>query len=111
MIFLLVVGGFVIHISMLDGLDGFLLSRLFQEDTVYAEGYTDEGFRQVHIGMSETEVRQLLGDPLETYMPRQGVNRTSLQYSRSPGNTHYRIRAIFIRDGRVISKKVEFWVD
>lgn len=52
-----------VHFYLLDGLDGWFLS-LAGEDTVYATGYSDSGFRRVHRGMSEVELLELLGQPL-----------------------------------------------
>jgi hypothetical protein len=61
-----VVVGAVIWLDMhsLDGIPGILLLRLLGDDTRYAAGYTDRGFRAVHTGLTESEVRALLGPPL-----------------------------------------------
>lgn len=52
------------HIYLLDGLDGWLFSVLGENDTLYARGYSDAGFRQAHRGMPESELLKLLGTPL-----------------------------------------------
>jgi outer membrane protein assembly factor BamE (lipoprotein component of BamABCDE complex) len=36
-------------------------------DTVYAESYSEEAFRNVRVGMTMTEVQALLGEPLRRY--------------------------------------------
>ncbi|HEY7533986.1 MAG TPA: hypothetical protein VH681_14540 [Nitrospiraceae bacterium] len=53
-----------LHKRLLDGLDGEFLARTLGDTTKYADKYTDHGFRQVHVGMSDAEVRQLVGEPL-----------------------------------------------
>lgn len=52
-----------VHLYLLDGLDGWLLS-LAGEDTVYAASYSDSSFRHVHRGLAEVELLELLGPPL-----------------------------------------------
>ena len=52
------------HSYALDGPSGWLYSLAFDEDTVYAEGYSDEAFRRVRSGMSESAVLDLLRSPL-----------------------------------------------
>jgi len=96
---------------MLDGLDGLFWSLGFKEDTVYSPKYSDNAFKQINIGMSEAEVKRLLGEPIETYPPDKWRDSKSLRYSHSPGDTHYRIRNINVKDGIVISKYSEFYVD
>jgi outer membrane protein assembly factor BamE (lipoprotein component of BamABCDE complex) len=55
---------FILHVYLLDGLDGWFFSTGFPEDTVYAKGYSDGSFRKVHKGMNREEVLKLLGSPL-----------------------------------------------
>jgi outer membrane protein assembly factor BamE (lipoprotein component of BamABCDE complex) len=58
-------GGLVeAHLYLLDGLDGWLASLCFDEDTVYATGYSDAAFRSVHPGMTESELLGRLQTPL-----------------------------------------------
>jgi hypothetical protein len=65
-----------LHYWLLDGLPGFVLGVLLREDTVYAQRYSDRGFRAVRVGMSEQEVEHLLGRPLhETLDWRAGCDR------------------------------------
>ena len=58
---LLVVTMTTLHLSSLDGLDGRLLATFYGDDTEYADGYSDSGFRNVRIGSSAAEVTALLG--------------------------------------------------
>ena len=99
---------YVAHVSLLDGIDGTLLSALLGDDTVYAEGYSDAKFRQVVLGSSQEEVFSILGPPLET-----GVHNgeSILRYARSAHDSNYHVRVIVLRDGRVSEKLHEFYVD
>jgi hypothetical protein len=110
---LLAIAGDVTHVATLDGLDGVFWSSMFHEDTVYAPGYSDTAFRKIHAGMPESEVKALLGAPISLYPAYQntGQDWTTWCYSDSPGDTHYRIRAIRMKDGVVIGKHAEFYVD
>jgi outer membrane protein assembly factor BamE (lipoprotein component of BamABCDE complex) len=60
-------GLIALHVYLLDGLHGWFFSSgegPFEEDTVYAPGYSDKAFRRVKRGMSEQEVLNILGSPL-----------------------------------------------
>jgi hypothetical protein len=50
---------------VLDGREGCVTPLFFQEDTEYAPGYSAAAFQQLRVGMSEQEVRALLGPPIE----------------------------------------------
>ena len=103
----LVAGGFIIHVATLDGLDGFILSMLFEDSTQYAPGYTAAAFRQVETGMSEKQVYTLLGQPLDTH---SRDNIVYLWYSK-PQKSHFRDRKVILRHGLVVDKNAEFYVD
>ena len=96
------------HIRSMDGLDGLFFSRLFQEDTVYAPGYSDTAFRKVTVGMSQAEVLALLGPPISEW---ESCDNMAMGWSRSPGDTHYRQRAVFFQNGVVTKSLSEFFVD
>jgi hypothetical protein len=53
-----------IHYLSLDGIHGAVMARVLGHDTKYAAGYTTRGFRAVRAGMTESQVRQLLGPPM-----------------------------------------------
>jgi hypothetical protein len=61
---LLVSGLYAAHLYLLDGLDGWLYSIAFDEDTVYSKGYSDGLFRRVDAGMSESDLLRLLHAPM-----------------------------------------------
>jgi hypothetical protein len=82
---------------------------MLREDTRYSPGYSDRGFRAVKVGMEAAEVERLLGKPLDH---RIFDGNLIWFFSRSPGDTHYRLRVIhFDPDGRVRKKSSEFYVD
>lgn len=105
----------------LDGLDGFLWSLLSDEDTVYAPGYSDRSFRQVQIGMTAGEVLTRLGEPISRYhLTGQPLNDWSRsfpiesvcwQYSCSPSDSNFRMRYVYVKNGKVVGKRTGYWVD
>lgn len=111
----LVAAGVAIFILLpIDGYGGWVLSFLAdKEDTVYASGYSDEGFRRIRPGMSEQEVVDLLGAPLEKYSfeDDHGVQRVGWRYSKSAHGQSFRIRAVVFDEGRVKSVFREFYLD
>lgn len=60
----LITGMLLTHRWLLDGLPGWTLATVYQDDTQYAPGYSDKAFRTVRDGMMEEEVIALLGAPL-----------------------------------------------
>ncbi len=105
--------GLIYLLRPLDGYDGWFLSQLaLKEDTVYAPGYSDEAFRMVRVGMSQLEVRSLLGEPLDVYGP--GARRDDVvgwRYSKSAGGASYRIRTVHFQSERVVRVSSRFYLD
>ncbi|MBZ4410483.1 hypothetical protein OWM54_29830 [Myxococcus sp. MISCRS1] len=96
----------------LDGYLGELASLAFREDTVFAPGYSAFKFWRIRRGMTEAEVERLVGGPLKTWTPRDvDLDEVYWSYSHSPGDTHYRMRLVCFRDGRVHDLHTEFYVD
>ena len=97
----------------MDGYSGWFLSKLARkEDTVYAPKYTDAAFRQLAVGMSEQQVTDLLGPPLEVHSHEDdGVTSVGWRYSRSARGASYRIRVLRFRDGHVAEIYREFYLD
>lgn len=111
---LLAAGVAVFVFQPIDGYGGWVLSVLAdKEDTVYATGYSDEAFRRIRPGMSEQEVADLLGAPLEKYSFEgdDGVERVGWRYSKSAHGQSYRIRAVVFDEGRVMTVFREFYLD
>ena len=94
---------------LLDGLDGWVFSGRFAEDTAYAAGYSDEAFRTVRLGMTTGDVLARLGPPLWSGL-RDGA-RESWRWSQSPGDKSYRIRVVVFEANRVVAVYSEFYVD
>lgn len=42
-----------------------ILGFIYEDETVYSSGYSEENWGKVHVGNTANEVVQLLGDPLE----------------------------------------------
>jgi SmpA / OmlA family len=100
----------LLHFYLLDGLDGWFFSLSGEEATYYSESYSDRGFRQVRIGMSEEDVLAILGEPLSRYSPPDET-QTSWQYSGRRVDASYRERVIIFERGRVTRRISEYYVD
>jgi len=93
-----------------DGYTGLLFRILLNtDDTVYAKDYTDKNFLALKRGMTKQQVVWLLGRPFSEF------NRTgsalSMQYSKSPNDTHYRARAVRLQNNKVIEIISYYYVD
>ena len=97
-----------LHFYLLDGLDGLLLSALFEEDTVYATGYSDSDFRRIRAGMTKGEVTKLLGPPIDEFIDR---TRLIQRWSKSAHDSSYRTRVIHFENHIVVEKLTGFYVD
>ena len=98
-----------LHMWLIDGLGGLIWGSLFQEDTAYAAGYTDGGWRAVRIGMSSAEVTGIIGEPLQMWTNQDAT--VGMRWSKSPGDTNYRCRVLQFNNGRVSEKHAEYYVD
>jgi len=98
-----------VHLWLIDGIDGLIWGVLSQEDTAYAAGYTDHGWRAVRTGMTEDGVRDRIGEPLQVWTNQDGT--VGMRWSRSPGDTDYRCRVLEFSNGRVAAKHAEYYVD
>jgi hypothetical protein len=116
----LIASGATIALISLDGLGGLVFGLLGEEDTVYAPGYSDRAFRQVEIGMSQQEVLSLLGEPISPFRltgePLMDWSRAfpaewCWEYSHSPSDSDFRIRCVYIENGKVVGKRAGYWVD
>jgi hypothetical protein len=135
-----------------DAVIGLFLS----EDTEYAAGYSERLFRSIHDGMTEEDVRNLLGPPLgeswfygstgangceivrvsnDVVVSRFSADDCDAQgvvegaaaavvarilgppmqvcagYTRSPGDSRYRVRTVCMSDGRVTGVIRRWYVD
>jgi hypothetical protein len=96
----------------IDGISGNLLEVVFpeDEDTEWAAGYTDNGFRAVSVGMTRKKVYELLGKPLYTWENYGGAEIVEW-WTRSPADTNFRQRAVAFQGDRVVEKVGEYWLD
>ena len=92
-----------------DGVGGIIGALVWTEDTAYASGYTLDGWKRVRVGMSRSQVEAILGPPHATFAEDQP--EMSAGWSYSPGDTHFRCRVLRFRNGVVVSKHSEFYVD
>lgn len=94
----------------LDGWDGALLGALLGHDTEFAPGYSEDGFSRIHLGMTKAQVEALVGRPLhDSPLTERGIG---WYYSRSPGDTDYRCRAVLFEDYQTVTRiHTEFYVD
>ena len=101
---------FTVPKLQLDGYTGLLFRILLNtDDTVYAKDYTDKNFLALKRGMTKQQVVWLLGRPFAEF------NRTgsaiSMQYSKSPNDTHYRARAVRLQNNKVVDIISYYYVD
>ena len=99
----------------LEGLTGTLFHLLTAGgDTVYASGFSDGRFLLVRNGMTDAQVIALLGEPLERYRPQVGDDPSwdlGMRWSRSATDSHYSVRVVLFKKGRVADVRSEFYVD
>jgi hypothetical protein len=108
-IFAMVCFLFAFHFYLLDGLDGFIRSRLFTDDTVYAVGYSDSAFRFVRVGMSKSDVEDLLGPAIDEPSTDDGI--CIERWSKSAHDGSFRERVVHFKDDKVVAKISDFYVD
>jgi hypothetical protein len=116
---------FATQFYLLDGLDGWLWRRVTPDTTLYATNYTDKAYRRIQRGMTQEEVLSVLGQPLKVSTEDHGkwrreetgawmrASATHMLYhwSVSSNDGSYSVRAIEFKDGRVWSKRHEFYMD
>lgn len=100
----------VVPTLKLDGYSGLFLSiLLFTDDTKYSDNYSGWKFLKIKKGMTKNQAYDILGKPILVFSPSEDI--ISLQYSKSPKDTHYRIRQVYLKDNKVIEKVSYFYVD
>jgi len=94
----------------LDGYSGLFFNiLLFTDDSKYSDNYSGWKFLKIKKGMTKNQVYNILGKPIVVFSPSEGI--VSLQYSKSPKDTHYRIRQVYLKDNKVIKRISYFYVD
>jgi uncharacterized membrane protein len=113
----LIVLGLLVAVSIVAGapaaiLDGptILLNPLFPADTEYGPGYSHWKFLRVREGMSEQDVKALLGEPLRIHEAAE-THQQIWEYSRSPSKTNFRCRTLTFTGSLVSDIHSEFYID
>lgn len=70
---------------------------LYRDTSVYAPGFTQRAFEQVRPGMTESEVRQLLGEPL-------GVQGRAWYYSDPSNYGVYHAKIVVFSEDLLVSR-------
>jgi len=92
---------------MLDGVSGEISSLVFPPDTRFSEGYSHKKFRRIEIGMTQEQVVEILGKPLDIWKPYELTkyiekrHYVAFQYSESPSSVDYRLRQVYFDNGIV----------
>lgn len=97
----------------LDGIAGIVFPIAFHDSTIYSERWDYWGYRRVRKGMSMSDVMEMLGPPIRRWNNdvENGKIETRFAYTRSSSDSHFRIRQIVFRDGKVVGKFHEYYVD
>ena len=90
----------------IDGVISNLLAIRSEEDTVWADGYTDEAWRSVRIDMKRDEVYALLGLPLVKDIDGGNAHEC---WTRSPADTDFFQRSLQFKGDTVICKWNRFF--
>jgi hypothetical protein len=101
----------VLQVVLLDGWPMWLLSGVFGHDTEYAPSYSPLAFLLVRNGMAEEQVLSMVGEPLETHRSQSDSQLVVWLWTRSRNSSNYRVRVITFRQGRVVEKCSEFYLD
>jgi hypothetical protein len=96
--------GGVQHYSLADSFYSGMLG--WMTDTSWAKGYSEGNFAKITVGMTEEEVRRIMGDPV--WKPSSNY----WGYTWSPSSTHYHQRAlVFSPSGSVTQIVRGFYFD
>jgi hypothetical protein len=98
---------------------GFGLLRFLQPydyflgfGTVYAPGYSESRFNSIRHGMTINDVEMMMGKPLKKMPGRLfGVDDVWAYSDRPNPRANYQRRWVVFRNGIVIEKLKDFWVD
>jgi outer membrane protein assembly factor BamE (lipoprotein component of BamABCDE complex) len=74
---------------------------LYRDTSVYAPGFTQRAFEQVRPGMTQSEVRRLLGEPL-------GSRGRAWYYSDPSNHGVYHAKIIVFSEDLRVSRKVSY---
>ncbi len=74
---------------------------LYRDTSVYAPGFTQRAFEQVRPGLTQSEVRQLLGEPL-------GVRGRAWYYSDPSNYGVYHAKIVVFSENLLVSHRVSY---
>ena len=88
-----------------------VLPLLGHHDTEYAPGFKERSFQTLEMGISQDEVKRIIGDPLFTKTFPDG--RVYWYYSRhgKTSKSFFTRILVFREDGRLIARHTEFYLD
>ncbi|MGB5813824.1 MAG: hypothetical protein WBH85_18920 [Thermoanaerobaculia bacterium] len=88
-----------------------LLPLVEDHDTEYAEGFSDDVFRSLEMGLSRADLLRLLGSPLSVKEFPDGS--TCLYYSRHGGSSaNYFVRVLVLDEkSSLVARRRYFYVD
>jgi hypothetical protein len=88
-----------------------ILPLVYDHDTRYSTGYKEASFQSLKMGVSQGDVRALLGEPLKKYQLEDG--HWMWHYSEhGPKSKDYLVRTLeFGSDEHLLRKGAEFYVD
>lgn len=93
------------------GIGDAIMDFMFDDDTCYAHGYSESGFREIKKGMIANEVVRLIGAPLSIGKYCGIDYKSAWVYSKPCRNSHYRVRVVIFMHGTVVKKDSSFYVD
>lgn len=74
---------------------------LYRDTSIYAHGFTQDAFERVEAGMTQDEVRQLLGEPL-------GVKGGAWYYSDPSSYGVYHARIVVFSEEEAVARIVSY---
>lgn len=86
-----------------------LYASILDHDTVYAEGFSQQRWRVLALGVSSHDVEASIGQPLRKTRLSRG--REVWHYSVSPGDTHYWRKIAVLQGGRLVQLQDFFYFD
>ena len=98
------------HRIQIDGIDGELQCLVYGDDTKYADEFSDRNFIKVKNGITEKQVKDLLGEPLKIFSYDSLFDKTTfekghcigLKYTDNPSGRTFHLRIIHLDYGKVV---------
>jgi hypothetical protein len=85
---------------------------IFEDRTIYAPGYSEEGFKTIARGMSREQVLAILGEPLRRDLGTSAMPKEYWRYTEGTADSNYWFRTItFDKKGIVQGVDRHYFVD